>query len=91
MKIHAVLVRSEYATNVGAAARALANMGGDRLILIDPRCELEEEARQMAAGAQQKLREATTHASWDEFYSHEQDGLRIALTAAADASARFSL
>lgn len=81
MKLHAVLVRSEYASNVGAAARALANMGGDRLILIDPRCDLKEErAKQMAAGAQPMLTNATVYTSWDEFYSTEPDGVRIALT-----------
>jgi TrmH family RNA methyltransferase len=80
MKIHAVLVRSEYSSNVGSAARALANMGGDRLILIDPKCELDERARQMAAGAQFKLQEAISYPSWQEFYAREPDGVRIALT-----------
>jgi tRNA/rRNA methyltransferase len=81
MKLHAVLVRSEYPSNVGAAARALANMGGDRLILIDPRCDLNEErARQMAAGAQDMLAKAVVYPSWNEFYAREGEGVRIALT-----------
>lgn len=80
MKIHVVLVRSEYASNVGAAARAMANMGGDRLILIDPACELNSKAKQMAAGAQKSLEAAVIFSSWDEFYAHEGRGVRIAIT-----------
>ncbi len=80
MKINAVLVRSEYASNIGSAARALANMGGDRLILIDPRCALDEKAKQMAAGAQDALAAMVTYPSWSEFYAREGEGVRIALT-----------
>lgn len=81
MRLNAVLVRSEYASNVGAAARALANMGGDRLILIDPKCSLSEErAKQMAAGAQEVLAKAVVYPSWQDFYAREGEGVRIALT-----------
>lgn len=80
MKLHVVLVRSEYAANVGSAARAMANMGADRLILIDPRCELGDRAREMAAGAQESLRNAVTYPNWEEFYKNEGDGIRLALT-----------
>jgi len=80
MKIHVVLVRTEYASNLGASARALANMGGERLILIDPQCKIDESAKQAAAGAQAPLREATIYNNWAEFYAQEGEGLRIALT-----------
>ncbi len=80
MIVNVVLVRGEYSRNIGAAARALANMGGDRLILIDPRCELDSKAKQMAAGAQQKFSERTQYASWEEFYKSEGEGLRIGFT-----------
>ncbi|MBX3020766.1 MAG: TrmH family RNA methyltransferase [Bdellovibrionales bacterium] len=80
MNIHTILVRSETSGNIGAAARAVANMGGGRLILIDPRCEINSKARQLAAGAQDQLRTMTVYASWAEFYASEGDGLRIALT-----------
>ena len=81
MKIHVVLVRTEYPLNVGATARAMANMGADRLILIDPHCDLaDERAKEMAAGAQAHLRLATVYPSWDEFFAAEGDGLRLALT-----------
>lgn len=80
MKLNVVLVRSEYSSNVGAAARAMANMGGDRLILIDPQCEVNDRAREMAAGAQEQLRSAIVYSSWKEFFAHEGEGLRLALT-----------
>lgn len=80
MRIHAVLVRTEYPGNIGSAARALANMGGDRLILVDPRCEVNSKAKQMAAGSQEKLASFTRYNNWDEFYANEGDGVRIALT-----------
>jgi len=80
MKLHVVLVRSEYPSNIGAAMRALCNMGGDRLILIDPKCQLDSKARQMAAGAASRLAEVVRYNSWEEFYAQEEDGVRIALT-----------
>lgn len=80
MTLNVVLVRSEYPRNVGAAARALANMGGDRLILVDCRCQVEHEAKQMAAGAQEKLSARTEYKSWNDFYNREGEGLRIGFT-----------
>lgn len=55
-------------------------MGGDRLILIDPRCELDVNARQMAAGTASQLADVIRYKSWQDFYAHEGDGVRIALT-----------
>src|SRR5690349_16463745 len=75
-----VLVGTLYPTNVGAAARAIANMGADRLILVQPQCEINSKARQGAAGAQKSLEDITIYKDWDEFYSREGDGIRIALT-----------
>lgn len=80
MKIHVVLVRPEYASNVGAAARAMANMAIDRLVIIQPQCRLGVKAREMAAGAQEKLREATIYRSWQEFFAHEGEGIRLGLS-----------
>lgn len=79
-KIDVVLARTEYSSNLGATARAMANLGADRLILVDPKCELNSKAKQAAAGAQQKLQEHIRHADWSEFYSREPEGFRIALT-----------
>ena len=78
--LHLVLVRTENPANIGACARALANMGGDRLILIDPHCEIGPRSTSLAAGARPKLDSALTYADWNDFYAHEGEGLRIALT-----------
>jgi tRNA/rRNA methyltransferase len=80
VKIHVVLVRTEYSGNLGATARAMANMGAERLILIDPRCEVNSQARKMAAGAQDTLRDLKVYPAWSDFYAHEGDGIRLALT-----------
>lgn len=80
MNLFAVLVRTEYSANIGSAARALANMGGQRLILIDPRCEVDESAHQMAAGAQEMLNSRVQYKDWNDFFAREGDGLRIGLT-----------
>ncbi len=80
MKLHIVLVRTMYSSNIGAAARALANMGGDSLILLDPQCEVNSKARQAAAGAQEALARRRTYKTWEEFYSHEGEGVRLGLT-----------
>jgi tRNA/rRNA methyltransferase len=80
MSLNVVLVRTEISGNIGTSARALANMGANRLILIDPRCAIEDEARMMAAGAQFMLERTVVYQSWDSFYAHEGDGLRIAFS-----------
>jgi TrmH family RNA methyltransferase len=76
-----VLVRTESSGNIGASARALANMGGGRLILVDPRCEPHnDESRRAAAGAQSALDHVITYKSWDDFNAHEPLAVRWALT-----------
>ncbi|HEY6322228.1 MAG TPA: TrmJ/YjtD family RNA methyltransferase [Thermoanaerobaculia bacterium] len=50
-----VLVRPREEGNVGAAARAMANMGLGRLILVEPAAALGPTARAFAVGAQHVL------------------------------------
>ena len=76
-----VLVRSIYERNVGATSRAMANMGFRRLILIDPQCDITFEAQQAAATGQEALQNRKVYSSWKEFFHHEPEGFRIALTA----------
>ena len=80
MLIKIVLVRSEYAMNVGMAARAGANMGAHELILVDPQCRLGVKAKQGAAGAQDLLKKHKSYKSWDDFYKTEPEGIRIAFS-----------
>lgn len=79
--LNVVLVRSLYESNVGAASRAMSNMGAHRLILINPQCELTYAAQQAAASGQDGLTNKTIYTSWQEFYSYESEGIRIAFTA----------
>jgi TrmH family RNA methyltransferase len=46
-----ILVRPTEQGNVGAAARAMANMGLDRLVLVEPAVEIGDVARARAVGA----------------------------------------
>jgi tRNA C32,U32 (ribose-2'-O)-methylase TrmJ len=79
--VNLVLVRPIYASNVGFCARACANMGANRLIVIAPLCDLDErEAHQRAAGAQEPLEKSTVYKTWQDFYDNEGNGLRIAFT-----------
>lgn len=80
MKIDVVLVRTEHSANIGSAARAMANMGADRLILVDPRCKIDLKARQNAAGAQEQLQRRVSYKTWEDFFNNEEDGIRIALS-----------
>ncbi len=75
---HVVLVRPIYPLNIGYVARSMANMGADKLILIAPKCEIDHEARLGAAGAQQRLIEATIYENWKDFFANEPDGIRLA-------------
>ena len=51
MNATVVLVRPARQGNIGAAARAMANMGLERMILVDPAAPLGDEARAFAFGA----------------------------------------
>ena len=61
-----VLVRPREEGNVGAAARAMANMGLSRLILVEPAPELGGTARAFAVGARAVLDNAVRVASLPE-------------------------
>lgn len=80
MNIHVVLVKTMYSRNIGAAARALANMGGHSLILVAPQCEVNSQSREAAAGAQEWLARRRMYKTWSEFYAAEGEGIRIGLT-----------
>lgn len=61
--ISIVLVSTTHSGNIGAVARAMANMGLSRLALVTPRASIDEEARARASGADHVLDGATVHAS----------------------------
>lgn len=61
-----VLVRPTEAGNVGAVARAMANTGLDRLILVEPAVQIDAVARARAVGARPILDSALRRASLDQ-------------------------
>lgn len=76
-----VLVGTLYESNIGATSRAMANMGVNRLILINRQCEITFQAQQAAATGQAALQNRTEYSSWQDFFQAEPEGVRIALTA----------
>lgn len=79
-QIVVVLHKPIYPRNVGMCARAMGNMRGTRLVLVQPQCELNEEAKQGAVHAQDILRNARIYKDLREFQANEGEGLRIALS-----------
>ena len=61
-----MLLETSHPGNLGAAARAMKVMGLFDLALVNPRCEIDDEARARASGAVDVLENATIHASLDE-------------------------
>ena len=57
-RIAIVLVETSSPGNLGSVARVMKNMGLDRLVLVDCKADLSEEARQRARGADDLLETA---------------------------------
>lgn len=64
--IRIVLINTFHPGNIGAAARAMKNMGLNQLYLVDPRVFPDEEADSRAAGAKDVLDNAVVVDSLDE-------------------------
>lgn len=56
--IHFVLVRTQFASNLGSTVRVMKNMGFNKLILVQPECEVGLEARSYAMRGAPVLDEA---------------------------------
>lgn len=65
-RIHPILVRTEISANVGAAVRAAAAGGLAPVRLAAPACEIDGEARALAAGAADRLASVRLFPSLDE-------------------------
>ncbi len=57
-RIRIVMVNTSHPGNIGAAARAMKNMGVRRLVLVDPATALGDEGYRRSAGAEDILNEA---------------------------------
>lgn len=79
-QLSVVLVRSQGAFNIGSVARAMHNMGLDRLVLVNPQTEIDETARQGAASAQVILARRIVYETMDEFLKTEGEGVRLGFT-----------
>ncbi|MBQ0756457.1 MAG: tRNA (cytosine(32)/uridine(32)-2'-O)-methyltransferase TrmJ [Amphritea sp.] len=67
--IRIVLINTFHPGNIGAAARAMKNMGLSQLYLVDPRVFPDEEADSRAAGAKDLLEKAVVVGTMDEAIS----------------------
>lgn len=65
-QIRIVMVNTTHAGNIGAAARAMKNMGLNQLVLVDPIADLGEEAVSRASRADDILEAATVVATLEE-------------------------
>ena len=65
-RIRIVLVNTSHPGNIGAAARALKNMGLARLVLVEPKDYPSDQAVWRAAGADDVLANAEVVATLDE-------------------------
>ncbi|MES2207103.1 MAG: RNA methyltransferase [Pseudomonadota bacterium] len=61
-----ILCRSSHPGNIGAAARAIKNMGLHQLILVNPLCKVNDEAYARASGATDILDQARICNSLEE-------------------------
>lgn len=64
--VRIVLVNTSHPGNIGAAARAMKNMGLSRLVLVDPERFPDPEARARASGADDVLQQAQVVATLEE-------------------------
>ena len=65
-RIRIVMINTFHPGNIGAAARAMKNMGLNQLYLVDPQDYPSEEAESRAAGAKDLLEKAVVVSSLDE-------------------------
>ena len=63
--IRIVLLETSHPGNLGAVARAMKVMGLSDLALVNPRCEIDAQARARASGAVDVLENARVYASLD--------------------------
>lgn len=57
--VHIVMVNTTHSGNIGAAARAMKNMGLSKLVLVDPIAKIDEDALQRSSGALDILDQVT--------------------------------
>ena len=81
MQLSVVLVRTKYSNNIGATARAMANMGAHQLILIEPQCEKNLEAYKSAACGQSILDHSQIFTNWQNYLELYPKSIKVGFTA----------
>jgi len=77
--IYVVFTECETSGNIGFLARAMANFGLEKLILINP-CKLEEDAYYQATHGKYIVENAEIYNSLDEFFKSRKIDFKIATT-----------
>lgn len=78
--VNIILVRTQFEENIGFVSRCMQNMGAERLILVEPQCQVGVKAYATAASGPEPLKNHVTYSSWREFTQNEPNGLRVAFT-----------
>ncbi len=81
MDFNIVLVKTKYPLNIGACARAMSNMGGKQLVLINPASKINADSYKGAAGAQKTLDETQIFNTWEEYLKFYPNSLKVGFTA----------
>ena len=68
-RLTVVLVGTSHLANLGAVCRGMLNHGFDRLRLVNPQCDIDDEARNRAKHAGSILDDAEVYATLDEAVS----------------------
>jgi len=68
-RLTVVLVGTSHPGNLGAVCRGMLNHGFDRLRLVNPQCDIDDEARSRAKHAGRILDNATVHTTLEEAVS----------------------
>jgi TrmH family RNA methyltransferase len=83
--IYVVFIECETPGNVGFLARAMANFGLEKLILINP-CELKKESYYQATHGKHIVENAEIYTTFDEFLKSKKIDFKIATTGTAGGS-----
>lgn len=67
--VKVVLVGTSHSGNIGSAARAMKVMGLTNMVLVDPQCEVDDQAIALAAGASDIALNAQVYATLEEAVS----------------------
>ncbi len=65
-QIRIVLVETSHSGNIGSSARAMKTMGLTKLRLVAPKCEIDDQAIALSAGAEDVLKQVKIFPSFDE-------------------------